>query len=540
MIRRLALLSGLPLFASCGGSHPVSVMVIPATRQVLTCTIDSFQATVTNATDTAVAWSVKPATGAGAIDDTGSYASPATPPNPPMVSIVATSHTDAKYSGASAVTLATAFPAAPTAAADSTGVMGSPGAGVYLHTVAAQGRRVYAAWPDNPAGSSAVGLKVARSDDSGASWQPSVTAISATLQGATTADGGLECPAIAIDAGNPDVVYATARVNTENSASMAQGANTSGPQTLLFAVSADAGQTWTTSVLHVGSGGGVCADVASPVADAVTVVAPGWSDCGRDMFVWSDNARGAGFASGSATTAPVEYFADGYTGALDDLAGDPQCTAAHLHVESDGGTAAAGDATESPRLFTDPVGNLCVVYVGDMNGGGGTVVHSYVQCSRDLGQSFSAPLVLDPSAAKAPSSASGAAKPTGGSGAIWTTGAPGELFLATSADGATFGAPVRVPVYTFPGQSAPAIALNPTLAYDFAGILWVAYHATDDGSAGAIIVDKSCDDGATWSGAVAVSTAPAQKWPVLSLIPSFAPRLTAWDGDHLATFTLAP
>lgn len=539
MIRRLALLSGLLVVAGCGDSHPVSVKVIPATLDVLTCTINSFQAAVTGSTDTAVAWGVA-ATGAGTIDDTGSYASPSTPPSPPVVRIVALSHADAKQAGVATVTLATAFPAAPAAVADSTGIMGSPGAGVYLHTVAAEGRRIYAAWPTNPAGSSSVGLEVARSDDSGATWQPSVAAISATLQAATTADGGLECPAIAIDAGNPDVVYATARVNTENNDSMPLDANTTGPQTLLFAVSVDAGQTWTTSVLHVGSGGGVCADIASPVADAVTVVAPGWSACGRDMFVWSDNARGAAFASGSATTAPIEYFADGYTGALDDLAGDPQCTAAHLHVESDGGTDAAGDTTESPRLFTDPAGDLCVVYVGDVTGSGGTSVHAYVQCSSDLGKTFSAPLVLDPSAAKPPSSASGAARPTGGTGTIWTTGAPGDLFVATSTDGATFAAPVRVPVYTFPGQSSPAIALNPTMAYDFAGILWVAYHATDTGTQSAIVVDKSCDGGATWSGAVAASTAAAQKWPVLSLIPSFAPRLTAWDSDHLATFTLAP
>jgi hypothetical protein len=209
---------------------------------------------------------------------------------------------------------------------------------------------------------------------------------------------------------------------------------------------------------------------------------------------------------------------------------------------SDGGTGAATDTTESPRLFTDPAGNLCVVYLGRVDANTGTTLRSYIQCSNDLGQAFSVPLVLDPPSpgGAASSSASGAAKPTGGSGVIWTTGLSGDLFVATSADGATFGAPVRVPVFTFPGQPAPAIALNPTLAYDFAGILWVAYHATDNGTQSAIVVDKSCDDGATWSGAVAASAAAAQKWPVLSLIPSFAPRLTAWDSDHLATFTLAP
>ncbi len=543
MKRCFALLAGSLALAGCSDSKPVTVDVTPNPLRVLTCTIEPFQATVTGATDTTVAWTVDPASGAGTIDATGSYSSPAVPPSPPMVSIVATSHADAKQSGRAALTLATAFPGAPTTIADATGISGSPGAGVYLHTVAAQGRRVYAAWPDNPAGSSNAGLKVARSDDSGATWQPSVSAISVTLQAATTSDGGIECPAIAIDAGDPDTVYAVARVNVENNDSMPLDANASGPQTILFAVSTDAGVTWTTSVLHVGSGGGVCADVASPVSGAVTVVAPGWANCGRDMFVWSDNARGAGFATGSSTIAPVEYFAGGYTGALDDLVGDPQCTAAHLFVESGGGTDAAGGTTESPRLFADPAGDLCVVYVGDVNGGAGSnvkVVHSYIQCSADLGQTFSAPLVLDPSSATAPSTASGAAKPTGGSGVIWTTGAPGDLFVATSADGAAFGAPVRAPVYTFPGQSAPAIALNPTMAYDFAGILWIAYRASDGGAQSAIVVDKSCDDGTTWSGAVAASTAAAQRWPVLSLVPAFAPRLTVWDSDHLATFTLAP
>jgi hypothetical protein len=490
-----------------------------------------------------VTWTTNPGT-TGNVDENGHYISPVVLPNPPNVKVVAASGEDPSATGSSEVTLATALPGTAQTITGSLGFANLGGAGTYSHVIAAQGQRVYAAWPDNSDPTTAL-LEVARSDDGGTTWQPAVSAISAAiLDDSAGAAGGLECPAIAIDAGDPDVIYAIGHIVAENEYGKPLGKSASGPQTELLSVSTDGGATWETQVLHVGAGGDVCADVASPSADTVVVASPGWSSCTsaadtRDIFVWSDAQRGKGFAKGSHSKAPVEYFANGYTSALDDLVGDG-CTDAHLWPAADGGTDAAGDATESPRLFTDGAGKLCVTYVGHvLPSDGRDVPNVYVQCSTDAGQTFTDPDPVDPSNEVNGSSATGAVAADGGFAILFTTDGDdyGKLELAVNRTGKAFSPVNDVPTYR-EASGDRARALNPALTYDPSGILWLAYRTVDSG---VLAVDKSCDVGVTFSGPVAVDDGSSGfRWPSLANVSTTAPLLAAWGSAENDTFTLAP
>jgi hypothetical protein len=544
----LAASAASPL-AGCSSDSPapaVSVTVSPSAASLLTCSAGDFTASVTGSANTAVSFSVNPST-AGEVDQSGHYVTPNVVPDPPEVKLVATSRAAPSAKGSATVSLATAIPSSENVLDGPPGYAELGGTGTYTHVVAARGERVYVAWPD-PSDPETAALVVARSDDGGVTWQAPVTAIAAgILDDSAGAAGGLECPAISIDAGDPDVLYALAHVVAENEYGKPLDDSASGPQTELFAVSTDAGATWTTHVLHVGANGDVCADVASPAADTVVVASPGWSSCtpdgddARDIFVWSDTERGKGFAKGSYTDKPVEYFAKGYTHALDDLAGEG-CTDAHLWPESNGGTDAAGDTTESPRLFSDGAGRLCVTYVGNVTPSDDTTLPNvYVQCSTDSGLSFTAPDKVDPTNDVNGSSASGAIAPDGSLAILFTSDGDdaGILQLAVDRAGTGMGfSPVAsIPTY-LEASGERARAVNPALAYDADGILWLGYRTVDSGT---LVVDKSCDGGVLFSGPVAVSDGTSElRWPSFATVDGVAPSFVAWGPDHLGSFTLAP
>jgi hypothetical protein len=532
-------------FAGCSGP---SVSVTPPHGPVLTCSTQMMSATVTGSSDQVVTWSISEDGSHGAIDMTsGLYTAPIAMPTPSTATVVATAHADSSAKGSSLLTIGTAFPSAARPVTGSAGYS-SFDTGIFAHTVVARGTRMYATWPDNPTGGTTVGLKVARSDDGGATWMAPVTAFSVPLQSGklSPSDAFIRCPGLAIDAANPDVVYAIGAASGPTVSPVSTDALDS-DNVQFLGVSTDGGATWTAHVLQAG-GGPICADVASPAADTVVVIGPGW-ECypngGRDIFVWSDANRGAGFASGATLNSPGEYFSAGYTGGLDDLNNDPACTAAHLVPESNGGTDSAGDATESPRLFTDGAGHLCTSYIGDVNHSNGTMdVNVYVQCSADAGKTWTAPVNVDTAAApKVSTSAIGAIGPNGVITVIWADGKPGGLYTSTSTDGGkTFSAPSQTPhPVEFSGDTERTVALNPMIAYDAAGILWVGYRA-DDGNLGQITVDKSCDGGMTWSGPRGVETpSPGPtRYPQFALTPGAAPTLATWAEDHIGTYTLIP
>jgi hypothetical protein len=528
---------------------PVSIKVSPSPAKVLTCSALTFTATVTGPTDTSVSWSVM-AGGAGSIDDSGKYTAPTTTPQPPTATIIATPLADLSVSASSAITLATAFAGKSAAIAGSaTTAELESRVGVYPHSFAASGKRAYGVWTSNPAGATAVSMKMARSDDGGATWKPAVTAITATLTTPqTTTDAWMECPAVTIDPKNPDIVYVIGKITGGNSLATSVGGD---DQTTVLAVSKDGGATFTSRVLHVG-GGDTCPDLTAPAANTIVVEAPAQQNCDGvpDLRVWSDAANGDGFATGTGT-AP--YIAAGLTNALINVNKAPVCTN-RIDIAQNGTTGNGGEATEAPRLFTNGKGRLCITYVGSISPGDGTTTtNAYVQCSDDAGRTFSDPVNLDADRAQSidHSSAIGTFAADGSVAILWVNSPDASNqkalpYVAISKDGGkTFAAPVLVPTYLVPGAGTPVPVVNPAIAFDASGILWFAYRS-NDGGPDRILVDKSCDAGKTWSGAVLLNGPEAtvastpMKWPALLMSPGDAPYVVASATGALTVFTLTP
>jgi hypothetical protein len=531
----------------CGASpQNDGITVSPSSARVLTCGSQVFTATLIDQTDKSVAWSVAPA-GAGTIDATGTYAAPLATPASPQVTVTATSHADPTLSVSATATVATAFPSGPTTIPGST----NGTSGVFPHSIAAKGGRMYSVWGTPDSGTPK--LMVSRSDDGGTTWRAGVAAVSLTLASGLPNHFGAPgtCAAVAIDAGSPDVVYVYARIGDPNDVGEAVYAT---GDTSFLSVSTDGGATFTTTVMEGGgtAGGphggwdsaGICGDVVSPAANTVVVESPGnyLGDGNPDIAIWADTARGAGFAIGTAVDG--DYLADGYTDALDNLLGDHA-----ISVQQAGSTDDSGGAPESPRLFTDGAGRVCVTYYGVTHPvAGHDQSHVYVQCSNDTARTFSAPLVVDPAQPldAAISSPVGAFGPGGAAAILWTNGITvGQLLIATSHDGAaSFGTPVVIPTYQLPGGAGAAPPQNPSVMYDADGVLWVSYVAYDGGTHTRVIVDKSCDGGRTWSGAVLVNGPEGaiadMRLPALAVTWSAAPTLVATAASHLAYFTLAP
>ena len=111
--------TGAPASANngtCPAGPPPSIVVsvTPATASVQTGATQSFTATVTNTTNTAVTWQINGITGGnttvGTISAAGLYTAPATVPSPATVTVGAVSMADPTRSGSAQVTITTPAP----------------------------------------------------------------------------------------------------------------------------------------------------------------------------------------------------------------------------------------------------------------------------------------------------------------------------------------------------------------------------------------------------------------------------------------------
>jgi len=109
--RNLSAIAGAVLLFGCGvgtvGSHSVEVTVSPSSAAIPMGSSASFTASVANATNLAVAWSVQEAASGGAVTATGLYTAPATAGT---YHIVATSEADPTKSGSATVTVTSSAP----------------------------------------------------------------------------------------------------------------------------------------------------------------------------------------------------------------------------------------------------------------------------------------------------------------------------------------------------------------------------------------------------------------------------------------------
>ena len=482
-----------------GSAPPITVTVTPTPTSVLTCSSTQFSATIAGTTDTSGTWSMTPATGAGAISIDGLYTSPTATPAAPnnSVTVTATSAADpSAFDTTPAFTLATAFPSVAVPITGSTGDLeaGNPAIGVYQHAAAASGKTVYATWSVNTSPTE-VKMMIARSLDGGATWSAGFPAIDAAI---TDTNGGeVDCPAVAVDAGNPNIVYATGMVMGNNSITHSVGDPTNDPAFVL-AVSTDGGQTFSNTVLTTAYAAiAPCQDVSSPAPDTVVVNAPAGDQCGTypDAYVWTDTAGGAAFQTGTFDKNHY-YWADGISTALYILKGTSDCTT-DLSAFADGSDGASGQVIESPRMFTDGVGHLCLVYAAEPQANP-IVENVYIQCSNDAGTTYTQPLEIDPTLG-VDNQPSGAFGPGGMAAIVWTHAITSandqQLYLAVSADGAaTFGAPILIPTAALP--------YSPSVYIDAGGVIWISYMMSPGSGQYYSYVDKSCDKGATFSGAV--------------------------------------
>ena len=137
---------------------------------------------------------------------------------------------------------------------------------------------------------------------------------------------------------------------------------------------------------------------------------------------------------------------------------------------------------------------------------------AWVQCSPDQGLTFSVPAIASPTYASGNGSVShpsGAIGPKGEIAIRWH-GFPTEMLagvnvagLAVSTDGVAAYKNVSAPVYQEAGTAFSASVGD--VRFDDAGVLWIVYGVYDGGQHDRIVVDKSCDLGATWSGSLVIN-----------------------------------
>lgn len=447
----------------------------PATANVLTC--DTLQFKETGGAGNG-SWSVAPA---GSIDATsGLFTGPLTTPAAPATTIT---YAETTASTTATVQLATAFLGAVATLPDSSNPDGIGTSSPFEHTFTANGSRVYTAVQNKGAGSTGAFLEADLyvSNDSGATF----------TAGAVYHTGNLSpgCVTAAVDAGNPDIVYLLY---------MAAHGDADAGTTVRLAVSKDGAKTFPTEYIIADTNDGLgtfgCPDVISPSADHVIV--------SGDIGNASSNSAWAGtFASGGdgATIGPVgtEGVAGPANPAMstaDYAASDTNSGSAKMGCSFDGNGGGRG-----PRLATNGAGTVCVTYTGQADACKGY----FVQCSTDSGSTWTAPLSIATPTTN--SNLYSAVSKSGNVALVWLASVAGqdEVMLAISKDGGkTFGTPVQYPsaVRKGPGGSG-AYTGAPVVTWQTDNVLWLSQ--TLNGSDSPIIlVDKTCDFGTSWSGAV--------------------------------------
>ncbi len=303
----------------------------------------------------------------------------------------------------------------------------------------------------------------------------------------------------AVDSGDPQTVYLVYQGGHGDSTG-----NTG--QTLRLAVSTNGGQTFPVEYVLADSlnqiATTICPDVISPAAGQVIVAAVNSMAGNETTSFWvstfvSGN-KGADIGPTGMEGQCVECPSSGATwlSPSDTNVGSAETL---TDILSDSGNA-------GPRLGTNGKGMVCMTFLYD---GGNSPSTIEVQCSANNGMTWTAPLSLGAYSAIN----SGSVYPTvavspGGKVAVtWIgvdpTNSFNLVYIALSTNGGmSFGTPMK---YTATEMDNPS---NPVVAWETDDILWLSQ--TLNGSAPSISIDKTCDDGQTWSGAVMIQSPALQ------------------------------
>jgi hypothetical protein len=311
--------------------------------------------------------------------------------------------------------------------------------------------------------------------------------------------GAAGCVTTAVDSGDPQTVYLVYQGGHGDSTG-----NTG--QTLRLAVSTNGGQTFPVEYVLADSlnqiATTICPDVISPAAGQVIVAAVNSMAGNETTSFWvstfvSGN-KGADIGPTGMEGQCVECPSSGATwlSPSDTNVGSAETL---TDILSDSGNA-------GPRLGTNGKGMVCMTFLYD---GGNSPSTIEVQCSANNGMTWTAPLSLGAYSAIN----SGSVYPTvavspGGKVAVtWIgvdpTNSFNLVYIALSTNGGmSFGTPMK---YTATEMDNPS---NPVVAWETDDILWLSQ--TLNGSAPSISIDKTCDDGQTWSGAVMIQSPALQ------------------------------
>lgn len=510
--------TGLAETSTMATADAGSLVVTPASASVLTC--GTLQLTETGGA-TGGAWTVSPGTGAGTVSDAGDYAAPFVAPSSPAVSV---SYTVGLASASAALQVATAFVGTMASVPINVGtdnVTSNP----FEHQLAASGTHVY------------VGLGAQTVAQTSAFLQANIYASSdngRTFTGPNTYHTGyLECVTIAVDSGDPNVVYLAYFGGHGDSTS-----NTG--ETLRLAVSTDGSKTFPVEYdlaesLNGGSlGSFICPDVTSPSPDHVIVVAAAQDGAIEHMATFVSGNRGAGIGPASQEGVATTVNADGGGLSASDTNG---ATTSACGILSDG-------TGGSPRVFSNGAGAACVAY--RYNTGNACANNIAVQCSTDNGATWTSPTALGaPQQPNGRAFPTGSVSPSGKVAIVWLdavatdAGTVETAFVTISKDGGkTFGTPKQYPV----ASTVPfGYANYPVVAWENDTVLWLSMTGSG-GSQAALYVDKTCDDGVSWSGPVKVGPYGGTSLFLTSAGMMIAADISAGSsgGPSVMTFPLAP
>jgi hypothetical protein len=154
-----------------------------------------------------------------------------------------------------------------------------------------------------------------------------------------------------------------------------------------------------------------------------------------------------------------------------------------------------------PRLITNGKGAVCVVYQYGPCNNAALAYNNAVQCSQDSGATWSAVTVLGVPDTDNSVTPTGALSPGGKVAVSWVGRIPVDAgggyatYVAVSSDGGkTFSVAPPYP------NTVVGYPTDQFVAWENDTVLWLSQITTDN--AKNLYVDKTCDDGMTWSGAV--------------------------------------
>ncbi len=433
-------------------------------------------------------WSVTPATGAGTVDAStmdrmGVYDAPTSVPVGPGTSPTTAMMTYSAMSEkvSATMTVATAFPGTSTPLPFA-GDMNAPTTSPFEKRFSANGKDVYAAFIDANGSQTAV----FHSTDGGLTFPgPSVVAHMPAVSSAT----------VVADAVTPGVAYLVYYSEHEETNDIGG--------TMRVAVSTDFGSTFPNEFVAFdtsspGQNPGLRPDIVSSSMGHVIVAEMQARGTGSWIQTFTSGAQAANLGvKGTPGKYVNEPSGSPYLAATDTNA----AAVIPCSIEGHGGQSGA-------RIFSNGKGAACITYLVDAPDLPGpncaALAGVYVQCSMDDGAMWTAPKqwaepVNTTSSDK--NYPTGSMSPSGKIAITWVDATSGndEVMVAfsTAADPTTFT------IKTYPKQSRidaegsmAAFTNQPAVAWQGDNILWLAQTVDKP----ILLVDKTCDDGATWSG----------------------------------------